>query len=463
MIYLLGLAAAIVACAVLRRPFAWSFAIASAVILAGFVFMRLFIQQYVVSIIAHVIVVVICWYAFGLGGGDVFVKVLISAFAAIFAILDITDFYKRKNQSYAELHVLSCALFLLAYAYPAYKASHYEDVDANYAPTFGIFATVICVLCIVFFGLTLIRAYMKNAIKLADTSQIDENAPVNYMYGNSNKFIGPIIAFIVAIMLVIQSRTSANLFASIWMGLMGGVAGICNLFSFLSSDQAIVLEGAQIAQPGTTLYIVEVVITAIILLAVLVAIIVLITKIYKSHWHKDANADETLESAAMVEKREWIYHREAKKTEDTSVTKAAEIPTTMNQTESDDAEAEAAVETVKEEAEAVKETVEKVITEPVSKAESKVEDAKEALVKKAEETKAQVAQKASKVIEEDAAKVEEVKAAVENKAEEVKTVAEDKAEEVKAAVEDKAEEVKTVAEQKTDEVKKPSNKSKKKK
>lgn len=145
------------------------------------------------------------------------------------------------------------------------------------------------------------------------------------MYGNSNKFIGPIIACIIAIMLVIQSKTSSNIFVSMWMGLLGGVAGVCNLFS-VNSDTPVT--GTTVAPMGTTLFYVEVVIAAIILLAIVIAIAIIVTKIYKSHWHKDFSSDETLESAAMVERREWIYHKASKKAvipEDTSVTKAPEI------------------------------------------------------------------------------------------------------------------------------------------
>ena len=337
MIYLLALAVSIGASAVLMKEFSWTFAIASAVILAGFVFMRLFIGQFVVSIVAHILVIVVCWYAFGAIGDDPFNKVIISLFALLMSVLDISDFYKKKNQGYGEIHILSCALFIPVYAYVAWKAASLEKSSDALEQVIGyrddIFGTVICVLCIVFFGLALVRAYMKNAIKLVDNSQIDENAPVTYMYGNSNKFIGPIIAFIIVVMLVVQSRTSANIFGNMWMGLLGGVAYIMNLFSFTRSDATTFIDGTQIAQPGSKMYAAEVVVAVIILAAIVIAIAVIISKIYKSHWHKDVNSDETLESAAMVEKREWIYHKESRKSEDTSVTKAAEIPTNFDNTD----------------------------------------------------------------------------------------------------------------------------------
>lgn len=336
MIYLLGLAAGIGACAVMKRNFSWTYAIVSAIVLAMFVAFRLFIPQIMVSAVAHIAVIGLCWFVFVTKASDPFSGIIIVAFAALLAAIDVfADFYKKKNQSYGEIHVIACALFLPVYAYIDYVANKYgastDMTQAKYGATCGIFGTVICVLCIVFFGLTLVRAYMKNAIKLADNSQIDENVPVNYMYGNSNKFIGPIIACIIAIMLVIQSKTSSNIFASMWMGLLGGVAGVCNLFS-VNSDTPIT--GTTVAPAGTTLFIVEVVIAGIILAAIIVAIAVIITKIYKSHWHKDISLDETLESAAMVEKREWIYHKASKKAvvmEDTSVTKAQEISTSVKE------------------------------------------------------------------------------------------------------------------------------------
>lgn len=330
MIYLLGLAAGIGACALMRKSFSWTYAITSAVVLALFVAFRIFIPQIMVSAVAHIAVIAICWFAFVSKAKDPFSGIIIVSFAALLAAIDVfADFYKKKNQSYGEIHVIACALFLPVYAYIDYVANKLgasaDMTEAKYGATCGIFGTVICVICIIFFGLTLVRAYMKNAIKLADNSQIDENAPVNYMYGNSNKFIGPIIACIIAIMLVIQSKTSSNIFVSMWMGLLGGVAGVCNLFS-VNSDTPVT--GTTVAPMGTTLFYVEVVIAAIILLAIVIAIAIIVTKIYKSHWHKDFSSDETLESAAMVERREWIYHKASKKAvipEDTSVTKAPEI------------------------------------------------------------------------------------------------------------------------------------------
>lgn len=393
MIYLLGLAIAIGATAFMKgTSFPWVYAIGSAIVLAGCVFMRLYIGQLIISVITHGIVIVAVWFAFVSNAKDKFPGILLLAFAGILAAVDLfTDFYKKKNQSYGEIHVFSCILFLPVYAYVDWVAKKLSTSTDAAETVLGskcnIYGTLICVLCILFFGLTLIRAYMKNAIKLADNSQIDENAPVTYMYGNSNKFIGPIIAFIIAIMLVIQSKTSSNIFASIWFGLLQGVAGVCNLFSFVrSSDQTEFISGTQIAPEGTTLFWVEVVIAGIIILAIVIALIVIISKIYKSHWHKDISLDETLESAAMVEKREWIYHKTStrKLSEDTSVTKAAEIPADISKTDT-------VVEEVKEE------TVEAV------------EEVKEEAVETAEEVKEEVVAEAEEVKEEVAAEVEEVK------------------------------------------------------
>ncbi len=331
MIYLLALSVSLgITTLVRENGFSWPYAIVSAVVLAAFVAMRLFIQQLPISIVAHVVVCVICWYLpFGNSpeGKNWLHTLMIVGFAALLAVIDINDFYKKKNQSYGVMPVAACAVFLPVYAYVAFVANKLITEDPVKANRYDLFSTVICVLCICFFAFSLVRAYVSNAIKLADNSQIDENAPVNYMYGNSNKFIGPIIALIIAIMLVVQSRTSANILAKMWIGLLSGVAGVCNLFSFLNSDNTDISANTGIAAAGSTLYAVEVIISVIILAAILIAIIVIITKIYKSHWHKDVSSDETLESAAMVEKREWIYHKESKKAEDTSVTKAAEIPT----------------------------------------------------------------------------------------------------------------------------------------
>lgn len=359
MIYLLALAAGIGACALMRKNFSWTYAIVSAIILIAFVAFRLFIPQIMISAVAHIAIIAVCWFAFVSKASDSFSGIIIVAFAALLAAIDVfADFYKKKNQSYGEIHVIACALFLPVYAYIDYVANKLgvstDMTEAKYGALCGIFGTTICVICILFFGLTLVRAYMKNAIKLADNSQIDENAPVNYMYGNSNKFIGPIIACIVAIMLVIQSKTSSNIFASMWLGLLGGVAGVCNLFTVNSATP---MTGTTVAPAGSTLFIVEVVIAAVILAAIIIAIAAIITKIYKSHWHKDLSLDETLESAAMVEKREWIYHKTSKKAvvaEDTSVTKATEIS------------AEAAIEKPADEVEA-----------PVAEEESEVEETQE--------------------------------------------------------------------------------------
>lgn len=326
MIYLLCLGVALgITALVGLDSFPLYYAIGSAVILIAFVAMRLFIKALPISIVAHGVVLVICWY---LPFPDEN-KFMLLGYAVLLAVIDINDFYKKKNQSYGVIHFAACALFLPIYAYVYWKAG---DVlakgDAKLSATYGILSTVVCVFCIVFFAFTLIRAYVANAIKLADNSQIDENAPVTYMYGNSNRFIGPIIALIIAFMLVVQVATEANILEGLWMGLLKGVAGVCNLFTFLNSDSTISDTG--IAEAGTTLYTVENILAAVILAAIIIAIILIVTKIYKSHWHKDISSDETLESAAMVEKREWIYHKESSRrsaAEDTSVTKAAEIPT----------------------------------------------------------------------------------------------------------------------------------------
>lgn len=333
MIYLLALGISLgITTLVREESFSWPYAIVSAVVLIAFVAMRLYIQQLPISIVGHIVVCVICWYLpFGNSpaGKNWLHTLMIVGFAALLAIIDINDFYKKKNQSYGVMPVVACVVFLPVYAYVAFAANKMlAENDIIKGNKYDLFSTVICVICICFFAFSLIRAYVSNAIKLADNSQIDEYAPVDYMYGNSNKFIGPIIALIIAVMLVIQSRTSANILAKMWIGLLSGVAGVCNLFSFLNSDNTDISANTGIAEAGSTLYAIEVIISVLIIAAIVIAIIVIITKIYKSHWHKDVSSDETLESAAMVEKREWIYHKESKKvTEDTSVTKAAEIPT----------------------------------------------------------------------------------------------------------------------------------------
>jgi len=343
MIYLLGLAISLGITALLRKDyFSWPYAIVSAVVLVAFVAMRLFIQQLPISIVAHVVVCVICYYLpFGNSpeGRDWTHTLMITGFAALLAIIDINDFYKKKNQCYGVIPVAACIVFLPCYAYVAYAVGKVAEESASLSNRYDLFSTVICILCIAFFAFTLVRSYVANAIKLADNSQIDENAPVNYMYGNSNRFIGPIIALIIAVMLVVQSRTSANILAKMWLGLLSGVAGVCNLFSFLNSEGTDSATG--IANPGTTLYAVEVIISVIILAAILIAIIIIATKIYKSHWHKDISSDETLETAAMVERREWIYHKETKKaaaSEDTAVTNATEIPVEEESAEEEPAE-----------------------------------------------------------------------------------------------------------------------------
>lgn len=348
MIYLLALCVSLGITALVRaESFSWPYTIVSAIVLIIFVAIRLYVQQLPISLVAHAVVCVICYYLpFGNtpNGKNWLHTLMLVGFAALLAVIDINDFYKKKNQSYGIMPVAACAVFLPVYAYVAFAAN---KVTTEGNPILGnkydLFATIVCILCIAFFAFSLIRAYVSNAIKLADNSQIDENAPVNYMYGNSNKFIGPIIALIIAIMLVVQSRTSANILAKMWMGLLSGVAGVCNLFSFLNSDNTDISANTGIAATGSTLYAIEVIISVIILAAIVIAIMVIISKIYKSHWHKDISSDETLESAAMVEKREWIYHKESKKAEDTSVTKAAEIPTPQET-------AEEATENVEEEA-----------------------------------------------------------------------------------------------------------------
>ncbi len=352
MIYLLALSVSLGITALVRaESFSWPYTIVSAVVLVIFVAVRLYVQQLPISLVAHGVVCVICYYLpFGntANGKNWLHTLMIVGFAALLAVIDINDFYKKKNQSYGIMPVAACAIFLPVYAYVAYAAN---KVTTEGNPILGnkydLFATIVCILCIAFFAFSLIRAYVSNAIKLADNSQIDENAPVNYMYGNSNKFIGPIIALIIAIMLVIQSKTSANILAKMWMGLLSGVAGVCNLFSFLNSDNTDISANTGIAATGSTLYAIEVIISVIILAAIIIAIMIIISKMYKSHWHKDISSDETLESAAMVEKREWIYHKESKKTaEDTSVTKAAEIPTPQEAAEAEESKEEE----VKEEA-----------------------------------------------------------------------------------------------------------------
>lgn len=360
MIYLLGLACALGFYSTLTNMgsemvngLPWVFMILSAFIIAGFVTMRLLITQYIVSIVAHVVVCAVVLYL----PIPSFDKILLAVIAILLTVLDINDFYKKKNQGYGVIHYITCGVFVIAYVLADICAGKLSDANHPKAGQISVCATAICLLCIVYFALILLRSYVANAIHLADNSQIDENAPVNYMYGNSNKFIGPIIALIVAIMLVIQSALSVNIFQQAWLGLLGGVAGICNLFSFLGSDQTSFETGTNIAATGSTLYIVEVCIAAIIVIAIIVALAFIATKIYKNHWRKDFSADETLETAAMVEKREWIYHKESKKAvvvEDTSVTKAAEIPVEIPEMVEEEV-AEVVEETVEEVAEATEE------------------------------------------------------------------------------------------------------------
>lgn len=318
MIYLLGLAFSMGAATVVKQDikFPVLFAVLSAVILVGFVCVRKFVSKKPISLAIHIAVCVIAWMALP----GLYDKVTVFAFAAILSIVDMNDFEKKKLDSFGEIHIATCLCFLLIYALTEYAAT--KDVDA-YIPA-DLFSTLVCLFCVLFFSISLVRAYVSNAMKLVDNAHMDEDAPVSYMYGNSNKFIGPIIVLIVAIMLVVQSTKSANIIANAWFSLVRGVAYICNT---LSPTEATINNKYAIADVGTSMYYTETGIAGVLVAIVLVLIIVVIYKVYKAHWRKDLSADETLESAAMVERREWIYHKESKKkAADTSVTRAVEIP-----------------------------------------------------------------------------------------------------------------------------------------
>lgn len=332
MIYLLGLAFSMGAATVVKADikFPVIYTILSAIILAGFVCVRKFVAKQPISMIIHVVVCVAVWMALP----NLFDKVTVFAFAAILTIIDMNDFNKKKLSSYGEMHLATCICFLLIYALTEYAAT--KDVDP-YLPA-SLFSTLVCLFCVLFFSISLVRAYLANAMKLVDNAHMDEDAPVSYMYGNSNKFIGPIIVLIVSIMLVVQSSKSANVIAAAWLSLVSGIAFICNT---LSPTEATINDKYAISAPGTSLYYTEVGIAAAIVAVVLVLFIVVVYKIYKAHWRKDLSADETLESAAMVERREWIYHKESKKkTVDTSVTRAVEIPVPGTEEADEDAETE---------------------------------------------------------------------------------------------------------------------------
>ena len=443
LIYLLGLGASLGITALVRYDkFSWQFTLVSAIILFAYTMIRLFVNQLPVSFIAHIVIAAIAFY---IPYGATIHKYMIAGFAILLIVIDMNDFYKKKNQSYGVIHVASCSVFLLIFAYVDYAANKVRDVEGNMklGVKYELFATFVCLICIAFFAFILIRAYVANAIKLADNSQIDENAPVDYMYGNSNRFVGPIIALIIAAMLVIQSRTSENIFANMWMGLLKGVAGVFNLFSFVQSSQTEFDAKTKIAAPGTTLYYVEFGVALIIMILLIAAVVAIITRIYKSHWHKDISADETLESAAMVEKREWIYHKESKKMDDTAVTKAAEIPTDIAEMEEE--KPEETKEVVEEKVAEAKEAVEEKVEEVKEAVEEKKEEVKEAAEEKTEVVKDKLEEAKEALVE----KAAEAKAAVEEKAEaakeEVKVQAEDTAAEAKAVVEEKAEAVKETA------------------
>ncbi|MBO4845779.1 MAG: hypothetical protein J5525_05660 [Lachnospiraceae bacterium] len=447
LIYLLGLGASLGITALVRyEKFSWQYTLVSAIILFAYTMIRLFVNQLPVSFIAHIVIAAVAFY---IPYGAAIHKYMIAGFAILLIVIDMNDFYKKKNQSYGVIHVASCSVFLLIFAYVDYAANKVREVEGNMklGVKYELFATFVCLICIAFFAFILIRAYVANAIKLADNSQIDENAPVDYMYGNSNRFVGPIIALIIAAMLVIQSRTSENIFANMWMGLLKGVAGVFNLFSFVQSSQTEFDAKTKIAAPGTTLYYVEFGVALIIMILLIAAVVAIITRIYKSHWHKDISADETLESAAMVEKREWIYHKESKKMDDTAVTKAAEIPTDIAEME-EEKPAEAK-EVAEEKVAEVKEAVEEKVTEVKEAVEEKKEEVKEAAEEKTEVVKDKLEEAKEALVE----KAAEAKAAVEEKAEaakeEVKVQAEDTAkeaaDEAKAVVEEKADAVKEKA------------------
>ena len=465
LIYLLGLGASLGITALVRyEKFSWQYTLVSAIILFAYTMIRLFVNQLPVSFVAHIVIAAIAFY---IPYGASIHKYMIAGFAILLIVIDMNDFYKKKNQSYGVIHVASCSVFLLIFAYVDYAANKVREVEGNMklGVKYELFATFVCLICIAFFAFILIRAYVANAIKLADNSQIDENAPVDYMYGNSNRFVGPIIALIIAAMLVIQSRTSENIFANMWMGLLKGVAGVFNLFSFVQSSQTEFDAKTRIAAQGTTLYYVEFGVALIIMILLIAAVVAIITRIYKSHWHKDISADETLESAAMVEKREWIYHKESKKMDDTAVTKAAEIPTDIAEIEEEKKPSEVK-ETVEEKVEEVKEAVEEKAEEVKEAAEEKTEAVKEAVEEKTEVAKDKLEEAKEALVE----KAAEAKAAVEEKAEaakeEVKAQAEDTAKEaageVKEAAEEKAEAVKKTAEASKNHAKQQSSGNKKK-
>ena len=365
MIYLLALSFCLGAATVVKTDLSASgnfpviYAIASAVILVIFVCVRKMIGKQFISLLIHIVV---CGAAFALVSGN-FEKVVVVAFAVLLTIIDMNDFSRKKLDSYGEIHIASCLCFLILYA-----LTEYAEQKGDY-PSAGLYATLICLFCVLFFAFSLVRVYVANAMKLVDNAHMDEDAPIGYMYGNSNKFIGPIIVLIVAIMLVVQSTRSSNVIASMWFSLLKGVATVCNAITATGMDD--------VAAKGSTLYVVEVVIAAVIVIAVIALIITIIYKIYKSHWRKDLSADETLESAAMVEKREWIYHKESKKKskyEDTSVTQAAEIPVPeieVAKETSDTAEAETEAEEKSEQPGAEAETAAKA--EPEAETEIKSE------------------------------------------------------------------------------------------
>ena len=163
LIYLLGLAASLGIIALARYDkFSWQYALMSAIILFAFTMIRLFVNQLPVSLVAHIILLAIAFY---LPYGATIHKYMIAGFALLLLVVDMNDFYKKKNQSYGVIHVASCSVFLLIFAYVDYAATKVAKPpkeglgDVALGAKYNLFATFVCLICIAFFAFILSYFY----------------------------------------------------------------------------------------------------------------------------------------------------------------------------------------------------------------------------------------------------------------------------------------------------------------
>lgn len=301
MIYIFCMSALIFAELLLKSTITFPCALILAALLGWCFFLRLKIENFILYVILHLVPAAgFLFIPFEMG------KVELIAIYALFVVLDIAFWVKRKTGGFAYIPVACVALNALAYLYSDIKKYNVEMI-------------LFFAMGISFFLLFYVRHFFSHASLLAKERTQDERMPFADMLKNGAKVAFPFVLLSVAAMILIKID-ALDKYALIVYNVIARILGfviriILQVIHFIASlimpdsdpDQArVVLEAFEEGDSNIFLRILSAVVYVTGLVTVLYVLAKIIIAIIKMIPMKRSLTPQVIEESDMVEIRERI-------------------------------------------------------------------------------------------------------------------------------------------------------------